>query len=71
MNAQDKVLDRFPASVARMEPAVFQHGIDGTIDGGYWAIFEGPGLEAEELGRGKSETEAWWDAAGLLGNQAA
>jgi len=71
MTAQDKVFERFPNAEAREEPAIFEHGVDAPIEGGYWAIFAGPELDGEELGRGKSETEAWSDAAGRQGNQAA
>ncbi len=71
MTGQDRVFERFPNAEARKEPTIFEHGIDAPIGGGYWAIFAGPEFDAEELGRGKSEIEAWSDAAGLLGNQAA
>jgi hypothetical protein len=71
MTAQDKVFECFPAAEARKEPTIFQHGVDSPIAGGYWAVFAGPDFDAEELGRGRTEVEAWSDAAGLLGNQAA
>jgi hypothetical protein len=72
MTAQDRVCECFPDAEARKEPPIFQHGFDSPIGAGYlWAIFSGPRVDAEELGRGRSETEAWADAAGLLGNQAA
>jgi hypothetical protein len=71
MTAQDRVYECFPEAEARQEPAIFEHGIDFPIQGGYWAIFAGHEFDAEELGRGGSESEAWSDAAGLRGNQAA
>ncbi len=71
MNAQDRVYDSYPNAEARMEPAMFAYGTEFEIEGADWAIFAGPEFDAEELGRGRSETEAWYDAAGLLGNQAA
>ena len=71
MNAQDRVLVRFPESVARMETNLFRYALDDAIYGDDWAIFSGPECDAEELGRGRTEGEAWSDAAGLLGNQAA
>ena len=71
MTAQDKVLECFPSGEARKEPALFQQGTDYVTEGNYWVIFSGPDFDADELGRGRSETEAWSDAAGLLGNQAA
>jgi hypothetical protein len=71
VTAQDRVYECFPDAEARQEPAIFEHGIDLPIDGGYWAIFAGSDFDAEELGRGRTESEAWADAAGLRGNQAA
>ena len=71
MTAQDRVYSCFPDAEARQEPAIYEHGNDIPIAGGYWAIFAGPEYDAEELGRGRNETEAWSDAAGQRGNQAA
>ncbi len=71
MNAQDRVLERYPRAEARQDPAIFEHGTGYLFEGGEWAIFAGPGFDAEELGRGNIEAEAWLDAAGLRGNQAA
>jgi len=71
MTAQDRVFDCYPDAQARQTPEIFQHGTDDLIEGGYWAVFAGPEFDAEELGRGRSEMEAWSDAAGLQGNQAA
>ncbi len=71
MTAQDRVFDCFPDAEARQTPEIFQHGTDQPIEGGDWAVFAGPEFDAEELGRGRSEMEAWSDAAGLQGNQAA
>jgi hypothetical protein len=70
MNAQDMVLERFPNAVARQAPAILERGLP-SFGGGFWAIFAGPDPDADELGWGKSETEAWLDAAGQRGNQAA
>ncbi len=65
MDAQDKVLERFPKAEAREEPAIFEHDTHSLIGGGYWAVFAGwPGFDCDELGQGRSvETEAWSDAA--------
>jgi hypothetical protein len=71
MNAQDMVLDRFPESVARLEATILPYDLEALIDGECWAIFAGPESDADEIGRGRTEVEAWSDAAGLLGNQAA
>jgi hypothetical protein len=71
MNAQERVLDRFPSGEARREPAEFLPDFQGWAESGWWVIFAGPDPECEELGRGRSEAEAWSDAAGLSGNQAA
>jgi hypothetical protein len=71
MDAQDKVFERFPKAEAREEPAIFDHGTDSLIDGGYWAVFAGPEFDARELGRGKSECKAWSDAARNLRSHAA
>jgi hypothetical protein len=71
MDAQDKVFERFPKADVREEPAIFEHGADSLIDGGYWAVFTGPEFDSRELGRGTSEARAWSDAARNLGNQAA
>jgi hypothetical protein len=71
MDAQDKVLERFPTAEAREEPAIFEHDAHSPIGGGYWAVFAGPAFDSEELGRGKSETKAWSDAARNLTNRAA
>jgi hypothetical protein len=71
MTAQDRVFDRYPDAEARQAPAIFQFEANDLIECGYWAIYAGPELDAEELGCGRSEMEAWSDAAGLQGNQAA
>jgi hypothetical protein len=71
MTAQDMVFDRFPDAEARQTPPILQHGADHPIEVGYWAIFAGPKFDAQELGRGMSELEAWSDAAALQGTQAA
>ena len=71
MTAQEKVLEFFPDAAAQNVPSISEYGADSPFQEGYWAIFVGLDHEAEELGRGRSETEAWADAAGLLGNQAA
>jgi hypothetical protein len=71
MTAQDRVFDCFPNAEARQAPAIVEHGVDFPIESSYWAVFAGPEFDAEELGRGTSEIEAWSDAAGLRGNQAA
>jgi hypothetical protein len=71
MTAQDRVFDCYPNAEVRQVPAIIQHGMDEPVEGGYWVICAGPECDAEELGWGKSEWEAWSDAAGLQGNQAA
>jgi hypothetical protein len=71
MNAQDRVFGRFPGAVARRQFVISQDDADYLVEESTWAIFAGPEFDAEELGRGRSEIEAWYDAAGLLGNQAA
>jgi hypothetical protein len=71
MNAQDKVLECFPRGEARMQRTNSQQGTESSIECGYWIIFAGPEADAEVLGWGNDETEAWADAAGLRGNQAA
>jgi hypothetical protein len=71
MTAQDLVLARFPVALAREEQAVFVYDVDAFFEESYWAIYSGPEVDDEELGRGKSESEAWSDAAGQRGNQAA
>jgi hypothetical protein len=71
MNARDKVLECFPRGEARMKRENFQRGGDHFIEDCYWVIFTGPECTADELGWGRSEAEAWADAAGLRGNQAA
>ena len=71
MDAQDQVLERFPKAEAREEPAIFEHDAQCPIGGGYWAVFAGPGFDSDELGRGKSETRAWSDAARKLATRAA
>jgi hypothetical protein len=71
MSAQDFVTGCYPDALATMARAMFEQGSTHPFDGGEWAILRGPDDDAEVLGRGRSETEAWCDAAGLLGNQAA
>ena len=71
MNAQDMVTRCFPHAEVREQPAIFERGAYSVLEYGYWAIFAGPGQDSDELGRGRSEAEAWSDAAGLRGNQAA
>ena len=71
MTAQDKVSDCFPQAEARKQQSIIKQGADFLMEGGFWAIYAGPDFDADELGRGRTETEAWSDAAGLLGNQAA
>jgi hypothetical protein len=71
VNSQDMVIRCFPNAEVREQPAIFELGGYSPFGQGYWAIFAGPGRDADELGRGRSEAEAWLDAAGLRGNQAA
>ena len=71
MTAQDRVYDCFPHAEARETPALYEYGVDIPIDESYWVVYAGPAFDAEELGRGRSEAEAWSDAAGMRGNQAA
>ena len=66
MDAQDTVLEIYPDAEAREEPAIFQHGQSEPIEAGHWGIFRGSDLDSDELGRGRSETRAWSDAAGRL-----
>ena len=70
MNAQDMVTRCFPDAEAREQPAIFERGGYSPLEHSFWAIFAGPGRGSDELGRGRSEAEAWSDAAGLRGNQA-
>ena len=77
MTARDLVFDCFPDAVIIKQPAPFDFVVD-SVDDAFgsplvhedWVVVSGPEFDAEELGRGRSETEAWFDAAGLLGNQA-
>jgi hypothetical protein len=71
MNAQDSVFGRFPQALARKERVTIQDETEYLVEQSAWVILAGPEFGAEELGRGRSEIEAWYDAAGLLGNQAA
>ncbi len=71
MTAQDRVYASFPLAEARWEEPRWEYGFDEGGATNYWAIFSGPQWDAEELGRGRDEFEAWSDAAGLRGNQAA
>jgi hypothetical protein len=71
MNAQDRVFGRFPEAVVRKQFVIAQDDAEHLVEESAWTIFAGPEFDAEELGRGRSEIEAWYDAAGLLGNQAA
>jgi hypothetical protein len=71
MTAQDRVFGCFPAAEARPSPAILQHGANDAMEGAFWVVFAGPEFDAEELGWGRTEMEAWSDAAGLQGNQAA
>jgi hypothetical protein len=66
MDAQDTVLEIYPDAEARQEPPIFQHGRSEPIEAGYWGIFAGSDLDSDELGRGRSETRAWSDAARKL-----
>ena len=70
MTAQDRVYESFPDAEARQEPAIFEHGMICRFRGLLGHIYRAD-FDAEELGRGRSEIEAWADAAGLRGNQAA
>ena len=71
MSAQDRVFGCFPGAVVRQATFVVQDEAEHLVEESNWVIFTGPEHDALELGRGRSETEAWFDAAGLLGNQAA
>jgi hypothetical protein len=71
MDAEDLIFECFPKAEAREEPAIFEHGVDAPIQGGYWAIFAGPDFDSNEIGRGSSEARAWSDAADHLNNQPA
>jgi hypothetical protein len=70
MDAQDQVLGQCPKAEGREEPAIFDHDAFSLIGGGYWAVFAGPDFDADELGRGKSESRAWSDAARKFATQA-
>lgn len=71
MNAQDRVFGCFPNAVIRKECVIVQRAPDVFTEENSWVVFAGTEFGAEEIGRGRNETEAWYDAAGLLGNQAA
>ena len=67
MDAQDVVLDRYPAAEAREEPPIFQHGEAMPIEAGHWVICASSDLDDKPLGSGTSESKAWEDAARRLG----
>ena len=68
---KNRVFGNFPGAIARKETLAVQDEADHLVEVCTWVIYAGPEYDAQELGRGRSETEAWFDAAGLLGNQAA
>ena len=61
----------FPHAEVREQPAIFERGGYSALEHGYWAIFAGPGREPMNLAGAELRLEAWSDAAGLRGNQAA
>jgi hypothetical protein len=71
MSAQDRVFGCFPTAIAREGRSIVQDEAEYLVEERTWVVFARPERDALELGRGRSETEAWFDAAGLLGNQAA
>jgi len=71
VDPQEKVSEYFPKAEARESPAIFKHGSDSPVEEAYWAIFIEPDFESTELGRGRSEAEAWADAADKLESRAA
>ena len=71
MDAEEIVLANFPKAEAREEAAVYQHGRFSAIMPGYWAIHPDDDLDSEELGNGRTEAQAWANAASKLGRLAA
>jgi hypothetical protein len=71
MDAEDRVLDHFPAAEVREEPPIFEHGRTSAIEPSYWSVHPDGDLDSEELGHGRTELLAWADAARHLGTLAA
>ncbi len=63
MDAEDRVMDRFPSAEAREEAPIFEHGKSSAIESSYWSIHPDDGYDSEELGHGPTEALAWEDAA--------
>jgi hypothetical protein len=63
MDAEELVLANFPNAESREEAAVYQHGKLSAIMPGYWAIHPDDELDSEELGKGRTEEQAWKNAA--------
>ena len=66
MDDQETVFARHPRAEAREEPAIFEHVEAAPNQMGHWAIFPGPDVYVDELGRGLSESRAWAAAAQKL-----
>jgi hypothetical protein len=71
MDAEELVLASFPKAEAREEAPVYQHGMSSAVMPGYWAIHPNTDLDSEELGHGRTEEQAWNNAASKVGRLAA
>jgi hypothetical protein len=71
MDAEEIVLANFPKAEAREEAPVYQHGKLSAIMPGYWAIHPDADLDSEELGNGRTEAQAWKNAASKMRTLAA
>ena len=66
MSDEETVIASYPNAVAKENTEVSQLGQSAPYQAGYWGIYSGPGLGADEIGRGDTEDEAWADAAQRL-----
>lgn len=66
MDAEELVLANFPKAEAREEAPVYQHGKSLAVMPGYWAIHPDDDLDSEELGNGRTEEQAWKNAASKM-----
>jgi hypothetical protein len=61
---EDAVRQRHPEAEAREHPPQVHPQQAEPYTATYWAIYPAPGTDQPEIGRGRTEADAWFDAAG-------
>jgi len=66
MDEQGRVLEHHALAQAVEVPPICPHPEAAPVHPGYWIIYAGSEVGADELGRGATEASAWVDAVGNL-----